>query len=270
MSLTRHTAHRSETLSINVVHCRPDDHGCGPDESSPVNALAFPLRGMFLKHYSRRERVVADACQVIFFRANEPYRVSHPIAGGDDCLVIAPSDDTMQDILGAEQFAQTHATLGARLLAVPRILRHRLVHRMTSPLEADETALDLFAAAVSAKASPSARSRQRDMVEATKISLAAQPGEAWSLHTLARCVYSSPFHLARTFTRLAGMPLHRYHLQMRLAAALVEVLDSSREFGAIALDLGFSNHSHFTFTFRRMFGATPAALRKEGKIPTAP
>jgi len=269
MSLTRYTAHRSETVCIHVVHCRPHSHACGPDEYSPVNALAFPLQGMFLKHHSSRERVVADSCHAIFFKAGEAYRVSHPVAGGDECLVIAPARETMQDILCAEEFAQTHAVLDARLIAAPRILRHRLLHRMASGLEAEETALDLFAASAAAKPPLSARPRQRDMVEATKIALAAQPGEAWSLNALARSVHSSPFHLARTFRRLAGMPLHRYHLQARLAAALVEVLDSSRELSAIALDLGFSNHSHFTFTFRRMFGATPAALRKEGKILTA-
>jgi AraC family transcriptional regulator len=270
MSLTRHIAHRSETVCIQVVHCRPHDQACGPDEYSPMNRLAFPLRGMFLKHHSSRERVVADACQAIFFKADEPYRVSHPVAGGDDCLVIEPAPDTMQDIFGADEFAQTHAVLDARLVAAPRILRHRLRHRIASPLEAEESALDLLAAASAAHTlSFPSRPRHRDIVEATKIALAGQPGEAWSLTTLARRVHTSPFHLARTFRRIAGMPLHRYHLQTRLAAALDQVLDSARELSAIALDLGFSSHSHFTYAFRTMFGATPAALRKEGKILTA-
>jgi AraC-like DNA-binding protein len=107
------------------------------------------------------------------------------------------------------------------------------------------------------------------MVEATKITLAAQPGEPWSLATLVRRVHSSPFYLARTFRRLAGLPLHRYHLQARLAAALVEVLDTSRELSAVALDLGFASHSHFTGSFRKAFRTPPATLRKEGKISTA-
>jgi len=112
-----------------------------------VNCLAFPLRGMFLKHHSSRERVVADACHAIFFKADEPYRVSHPVAGGDECLVVEPSRDTMHDVLDAERFAHTHAVLDARLVAAARILRHRLMHRMASSLEAEETALDLLAGA---------------------------------------------------------------------------------------------------------------------------
>jgi AraC family transcriptional regulator len=269
MALTRHTTHRSETVGIELVHCRPHDHACGAEECSPVNSVAFPLRGMFLKHHSSRERVVADACHAIFFKADEPYRVSHPVAGGDECLVIEPSNDTLHDMLDAEQFAHTHAVLDARLVAATRILRHRMIHRMASSLEAEETALGLLAGTSAARPPAPAQRRQRDMVEATKISLAAQPGETWLLKTLAQRVHSSPFYLARTFQRLAGMPLHRYLLHSRLAAALVEVLDSSRELSEIALEFGFSNHSHFTYTFRRTFGATPASLRKEGKIPTA-
>ncbi len=271
MSLTHVTTHRSETLSIGHVQCRPHDHVCGAEECATVNSLAFPLRGVFLKHHSSRERVVADACHAIFFRADEPYRVSHPVAGGDECLVIEPSRDTMRDVLDAERFAHTHAVLDAHLVAAACILRHRLLRRTASPLEAEETALGLLAGTAGSKApAPApARARQRDMVEATKITLAAQPGEAWLLDTLARRVHSSPFYLARTFQRVAGMPLHRYLLHSRMAAAVVQVLDSSRELGEIGLELGFSSHSHFTHTFRTMVGATPASLRKQGKIPTA-
>jgi AraC-like DNA-binding protein len=106
------------------------------------------------------------------------------------------------------------------------------------------------------------------MVEATKIAL-AQTDTKWTLHALARRVHSSPFHLARTFRGVTGVPLHRYDVRARLAAALVQVLDSSRELSAIALDLGFTSHSHFTQSFRSAFGSAPARVRKEGKISTA-
>jgi AraC family transcriptional regulator len=269
MSLSRHTAHCSETLAVHIVYCRPHDDACGPDECVPVNCIAFPLRGTFVKHHSRRERVVADACHAIFFKAGEPYRVSHPVAGGDECLVIEPSREVMEDIVGAHEFRRTHALLDARQILAPRLLRHRLSLRITSSLEVDETAQQLFAAVVDAAPSVAARSRQNDIVEATQVLLAAHPGESWSLAALARRVYSSPFHLARTFRRLVGVSLHRYLLQARLAASLIEILDSSRELSAIAMDLGFSSHSHFTAAFRSTFGTTPAAMRKQGKILTA-
>src|SRR5262245_6129635 len=163
MSLTRHSLHRSETVSIRLTRCRPHDHACGADECSPVSRLVFPLWGTFLKHHSRRERVVADACHAIFFKANEPYRVSHPVGGGDDCLVIEPSRDTMREVLGAEEFARTHVVLDVSLVAGPRILRHRLSQRTASGLEVDETALELLAATGAAAPALPARQRQTDM-----------------------------------------------------------------------------------------------------------
>jgi AraC-like DNA-binding protein len=267
--LHQQTLHRSETLGVHIVCCQPHDGACGPDEHSSVNSVAFPLRGLFVKHHSRRERVVADACHAIFFRAGEPYRVSHPVAGGDDCLVVVPSRETMEEVVGAEEFPRAHALLDARKMAASRVLRQRLSKRVAGGLEIEESALHLFAATVATAPRADAKPRQQDMVEATQITLAAQPGESWSLAELARRVHSSPFHLARTFRRHVGMPLHRYLLQARLAAALDEVLDSSRELSAIAMDLGFSSHSHFTYAFRSQFGATPAAMRKHGKIVTA-
>jgi AraC-like DNA-binding protein len=47
------------------------------------------------------------------------------------------------------------------------------------------------------------------------------------------------------------------------------VLDSKRDFTDIGLQLGFSSHSHFSAAFRQAFGASPSALRKQGKISTA-
>ena len=58
------------------------------------------------------------------------------------------------------------------------------------------------------------------------------------------------------------MPLHRYHLLARMAAALDEVLDSSRDLATIGVELGFSSHSHFTAAFRRSFDITPSELRR--------
>lgn len=267
MALLRRTAHRSETLAVHLVHCRPLDRGCGPEEWVRASTVAFPLRGVFLKHHSRRRRVVADPCHALYFRAGEAYRVSHPAGCGDDCLSIEPAAHLIPEIFGAESFAHTHAILDGPRLQASRLLAHRL-HTAT-PLEIEERALALLAGPGDALSAQCAGPRQQQMVEATQISLAAQPQEAWSLAALASRVHASPFYLARTFRRLAGMPVHRYHLQARLAAALVQVLDTPLEFTQIGLRLGFSSHSHFTAAFRQAFGATPSALRKQGKIPTA-
>jgi AraC family transcriptional regulator len=263
MALTSETADSGAAVRIRLVRCYPHDHACGPVEYPAADALVLPLRGVFVKHHGHRERVVADACHALFFRANEPYRVSHPVPGGDECLVLEPSREALPELECGERYSR----LDARLIAARKLLWHRL-QRRAGALAAEETALGLLST-IAARApawkecgSARSRSRQEEMVVATKVTLAAFPAHDWTLCELAKRVHSSPFHLARTFRRFAGMPLHRYHLLARMSAALDEVLDSARDLTTIGLELGFSSHSHFTATFRRTFGATPSSLRE--------
>jgi hypothetical protein len=63
--------------------------------------------------------------------------------------------------------------------------------------------------------------------------------------------------LTTAFRRTEGVPLHRYLTQLRLAQALVELPHAS-DLTALALDLGFSSHSHF----RRRLPARVCARRR--------
>jgi AraC family transcriptional regulator len=283
MPLSAETVHTSATVDVRFVHCRPHDRVCGPIEHTTKPLVVLPLRGLFVKHHGQRG-IVADGCHALFFNADEPYRVSHPVDGGDECLVIDPAPAVlldMQTTLDARAsdrpehaFRRTDVPLDARLIATRRVLSHRLRQRVASTLEAEETALHLLAATVRAAAArPAAargrwartRTRHEDMIAATKLTLASRPAEAWALTDLAARIHSSPFHLARTFHQLAGMPLHRYHLRARMARALDDVLDSDRDLTTIGVALGFSSHSHFTVTFRKMFGVAPSFLRQHAR-----
>ena len=261
MSLARETVHSSPALRIDIVRCRPEDGACSGIEYAPRHTLAFPLRGVFVLHHGRRDHTVADACQALVFHPKHPYRVSHPVEGGDDCFSIEPSPALLSEVV----LPSRPAPLEAATLAAPRLLRHRMRRGLAGPLEVEETALELLSS-LSSTQEPSATKRQAEMVEATKLALAAQPAERWTLEALAKRVHGSPFHLARVFRRIAGLPLHRYHLRARLTAALAEVLDTRRELTDIAVGLGFSSHSHFTAAFRGAYGATPSALRKRARF----
>jgi AraC-like DNA-binding protein len=266
--ITRETVHRSSSVQVHFVRCRPHDGACGPEEHAPADLLVFPLRGVFVKHHAARSRVVADACHALLFAANRPYRVSHPVIGGDECLVLEPTPTTLEELHAGEAEC---VALDAPLIAARRLLWFRAERRLASALETEESALELLAR-VMRTAAPrprqcSRRGRSMEMIEATRLTLAAQPGEPWSLAALAQRVHSSPWHLARTFRELAGAPLHRYQLRARMAAALDEVLDSRRDLTTIGIALGFSSHSHFTACFRASFGVTPSALRRGARAP---
>src|SRR5207249_9364078 len=144
--------------------------------------------------------IVADVCHALFFNADEPYRVSHPVSGGDQCLAIEPARDTLLDVLSAHDastaargdtiFRHTHIPLSAATIAARKSLWHRLARRMASPMEADETALRLLDVTVrdattqrptASAAQRRTQSRHRDIVDATKIVLASAPAQAWAL-----------------------------------------------------------------------------------------
>jgi len=82
------------------------------------------------------------------------------------------------------------------------------------------------------------------------------------LAALARVAACSPFQLLRAFRRRHGVTPHVYQEQLRLEAAGALLANHARTITAIALELGYAHHSHFTAAFRRRFGVTPRAFRR--------
>jgi AraC family transcriptional regulator len=103
--------------------------------------------------------------------------------------------------------------------------------------------------------SPGMLGRVREYVEAH---LAENP----SLSDLAAVVGMSPYHFARTFSRTAGLPPHRYLLARRLERAKAMLSGSGRPIVEIALDLGFGSQGHFHRAFRKHVGTTPGSYRR--------
>ncbi|MEZ4619900.1 MAG: helix-turn-helix domain-containing protein [Caldilineaceae bacterium] len=60
--------------------------------------------------------------------------------------------------------------------------------------------------------------------------------------------------------------MHQYTAQLRMRAALERITDPGTDLTAVALDLGYSSHSHFTSAFRRAFGILPSALRRNQRV----
>jgi AraC family transcriptional regulator len=97
---------RSSLLSITDFSCRPLTCRQSNEEQTTVHQVVLPRAGVFVKH-SGRLQAVADSNQVIFFNANEPYRVSHPVPGGDEFTVLVFSTDTLAQVSG---FYRHHST----------------------------------------------------------------------------------------------------------------------------------------------------------------
>jgi AraC family transcriptional regulator len=99
-------------------------------------------------------------------------------------------------------------------------------------------------------------------VERAKDYLASAPGRRDSVAEIAREAGSSPFHLARLFRRHTGTSLHGYRNRLRMANALDRLSAGEDDLSALAHDLGYASHSHFSQAFRRAFATSPHQMRR--------
>lgn len=96
------------------------------------------------------------------------------------------------------------------------------------------------------------------LVDRTIEFLAEHYSEAMSLAEVALAVGASPAHLSSAFHAASGRTMHSYREELRLRRSLDLLPGCRGDFTRVALDLGFSSHSHFTSRFHRMFGITPS------------
>jgi AraC-like DNA-binding protein len=105
-----------------------------------------------------------------------------------------------------------------------------------------------------------------ERVEAVRETLEALYWEQHSLATLAASVGMSPFQFARVFRELTGCPPHKYLLKVQLERASSMLLDG-KSVTETCFEVGFSNLSHFTRSFRRQFGCAPSAFKSRAAGP---
>ena len=150
-----------------------------------------------------------------------------------------------------------------------RFLRRRLRALAAAPGETTDTlrlellAGALFESVVSGRTAPE-RIRPASNVVMRRIARAAELIETdyarpLDLRELAGAAEMSPYHFARTFGRLVGMPPHRYLVTVRLREA-VRRLEAGASVTATCYAVGFTSPSHFTVAFRRHLGVAPSAV----------
>jgi AraC-like DNA-binding protein len=238
----------------------------GAEEYSADHQFVLPASGAFLWHVGGEE-VFADVNQVIYITGDESYRISHPVCGGDQCVIITPAPSALEELTtrplqavrALEPFR--HRARAARPVEQLHAAQLRNPWR-TEPLGFEEMLVALVRSLLNRPRThrtptPAAR---RTIRQAKQI-LQSGLHERLSLAEVARCVGLSPIYLTTLFTRIEGISLHRYHMRLRLASALAR-LQQACDLGALGLELGFSSHSHFSAAFRQAFGLTPSAMRE--------
>src|SRR5262245_32652562 len=283
VSLHSRQLHLSPLVGVSDVRCRPETLACGCEECTSRHLLVLPRRGAFVLHEDGK-RVVVAVNHATFFNVNRPHRVSDLDLAGDDCTAIAFADDLLDEAaaaagIAAEEderwpFPALSVPIGPDTALNSQIFFADLNQGDKSALTTEERATDLLRQAFGSIRRPrrgngGARnsSRARRTAFAAQEWVTARPFENWTLGDLARGVGSSPYHLLRLFRAETGSTIHQYRMQLRLVAAARAILEGCDDLTGLALDLGFSSHSHFTDAFRRRFGMAPSCLRGRASRP---
>ena len=253
---------------VENLRCRGSRMRTTPEGFSPDFQVCLPYRGLFVWHVAGEE-VVSDSNQVLFVSGGQDYRLSEPLPGGYAELIVTPSLALLAELLEiAAAGVRSHALFRGRSRRAHlrlQLLRARFLHRATAGnwdhLAAEELVVAMLRCALQANAparEPGGSTRR--LIRRTKEFVETNLAESFRLSDVARAVGASPAYLTHVFRRFEGLPLHQYAVQSRLARALVE-LPLADDLTALALDLGFSSHSHFASAFRKAFGSTPSEFR---------
>ena len=266
----------TSALVVGEFRCLPGDDAWRVTNSIGEGAhVVFPRRSVVIRQLGR-EPVLATANHVILYGAAQRYRRELHNELGDDSVFVELRRDAVER-LGSEGSPVVDADAGMRATHVPAdrrtyLLQHLLVRYLRTHAAdaawAEELALRLVGSILRAAPSrtrPPARTRtsasHRELAEAAKSELAADLATRATLGELAAKLHTSPFHLARVFRAETGFSLAAYRQALRLRVALERLPATERDLSTLALELGFSSHSHFTSSFTREYGVPPSAVR---------
>ena len=262
----------------------------GDEEPNPTHSIVFVRRGAFVRS-DRGQTLVADPNHILFFNQGQPYRYAHPLPGGDDCTILMLEDECARTAVArfapsAAEDPRTPFRLGHALSTSRTARLHfellalaRGAHEPPA-LIGEDLVLELIEASLLAlhcrgtfqrddEPSAAGTRRRREAVEAVKLILNERFESPPRLAELAAAVDCSPFHLSRSFRAVTGLTMRHYLRCLRARLASDRLARGASDLTALALALGFCDHSHFTNSFRREWGVPPSRIHAARRANTS-
>lgn len=259
----RSTLHSSDLAEVEDSSVSPQDPA--PSGYETKYQVALPYFGFFSYVVGSRQWLT-DSNRALFISPGWEFHDEHPVKHvGHASILINPNRELLEEICGglgpdrSHAFTKVLVPSSARLRILTQHML-RLDPAINNSLYNDEWVVEALREAVNCKAP--VHGRMSKLADRAKQALHARYCERISLNQLATDVGASPVYLTQNFCRSEGIPLYRYQVQLRLNRALVE-LPHCNDITGLALDLGFSSHSHFTSAFGRAFGISPSDFREQ-------
>lgn len=234
--------------------------------------VVFPRTSVWIEQEGRPP-FVADPHVMVLYNLGQPFTRRPLAADGDraDWFSVSPelaaaiAADLDPDGDPRQPFATGYVSVPAALFYRQRRTLATILAGEADPFFVEQEVIGLVGTAMESGGAGRA-CRQRDAraaVEATRAEICRDPTRSFTVRELALRVGVSPFHLCRLFRRETGITLHTYLVDLRLRRSLERLSDAETDLSRVALEAGFSSHSHYSAAFRRRMGITPSRARSE-------
>lgn len=258
----------AETPLVRVSifeHPEGEPHHDPREENSTSVSLSFVLQGSFVIRAGSR-RFEATPRTVFATRPGLAYRTYHADDRPTDvCLSIEYAPEFFGEASSEVAPAEPVLALTNRTAYVKWRLE-RAVELKREDAAFEEIGADLLSSVGGLEPGTKLFGERSfawyaERIEHARALLATSFREGHSLASLSRAVGMSPFHFARLFRSLVGVPPGRYLLFTRLDRAY-GLLREDRPVTDVCFDCGFRNLSYFVRAFRKRYGFTPSTVRQ--------
>lgn len=262
---------RTPTVALTDFHHPPEHEHADPEsEIAESDSINFVEAGSF-DIAMRGDAWRLDPSQVFIAARGMGFSCRHDRAVPTDrCLCVTYTPDAVEDLMLAD-------VPPLRPPAIPLSTRLTFLRQRLRTIDRDESIrLDLLAGALyQAAAADEGAPRRRTVGMHTDLMrridraidlIESDYDQPLTLRDLATTAGLSPFHFAREFKSLTGVPPHRYLTAVRLrhAAAL---LAGGASVSFTCYEVGFGSLSHFVTAFRRRYGVIPSDAKRGRRAP---
>src|SRR5262245_56122261 len=158
--INSHPLLATDTVAVWDVLCSGTCKHKSAEECVSTTHLVFPYRGVYVHHTGQVETVV-EANQVVFFNESEPYRISHPLQGGDASLSIGIDEASLLELAPSDllltndriRVSRPRMSIDASTQLLVALARDRRGRGMHEAVEAEDLVLSLVRRARGKRAS---------------------------------------------------------------------------------------------------------------------
>ncbi len=243
------------TLLIEGATARAARNCRTPEALTPELQIVLTLRGAFVYELGA-SRSLLTANHALFIAPGDVSRDRFVDDQPLDYMLITPRGEAAEFAKSVRETRVAHAP--AQLQRAASALWNLCAREpLRDEMEIEHCVVELLASiARTGRAPPTLPSR---LIGAAK-ELIGAAREPRSLTSIAAQLDVSPAYLTDQFRRHEGVSVARYQRRLRLSRALLE-LPHTEDIAALALELGFSSHAHFSTAFRATYGETPSTYR---------